>query len=340
VVEQPVDFTNLGPRYRKWSTDFIDKNAHQPFFLYLPFSHVHTTAANQPEKQYCDCEHKNATRRGAFGDALAEADTLVGQVAERLKSHGIEGNTLILFTGDNGPWMVQGTSGGSEGLFSGRWAGYWNVGKGSTWEGGIREAGFAHWPGVIKPFTRSSEIVSSMDVFPTVLGLAGHAPPRDRPYDGRDMKAILLEDEGKSAHDMLFFYGGAAQHDGLPSAVRYGPYKAHFSTGPGLGGCHISPSAPVGCPRVHYSGGPLLFNVEVDPSEAHPLSVNTTGSEDPLIDAVLSTIMAAYQAEVTSWRPYHVQPAPDRPGEGPGVYGVCCNRTLGCDCDGAPSTHA
>ena len=97
---------------------------------------------------------------------------------------------------------------------------------------------------------------------------------------------------------MLFFYGGAAQHDGLPSAVRYGPYKAHFSTGPGLGGCHISPSAPVGCPRVHYSGGPLLFNVEVDPSEAHPLSVNTTGSEDPLIDAVLSTIMAAYQAEV------------------------------------------
>ena len=62
----------------------------------------------------------------------------------------------------------QGTSGGSEGLFSGRFAGYWNVGKGSTWEGGIREAGFAHWPGIIKPFTRSTEVVSSLDVFPTV----------------------------------------------------------------------------------------------------------------------------------------------------------------------------
>lgn len=82
----------------------IDEHKDEPFFLYLPFSHVHTTANNQPQKQYCDCEHKNATRRGAFGDALAEVDTLVGMVAERLKAHGIEGNTLLLFTADNGPW--------------------------------------------------------------------------------------------------------------------------------------------------------------------------------------------------------------------------------------------
>jgi len=297
---------------------------------------VHTTAGNQPEKQYCDCDHKNATRRGSFGDALAEADTLVGLLAERLRVHGIDGNTLILFTGDNGPWMVQGTSGGAEGLLSGRYAGYWNVGKGSTWEGGIREAGFAHWPGVIQPFSRSAEIISSMDIFPTVLGLAGRAPPADRPYDGRDMKSILVEEAGKSAHEILFFYGGAAGMS-TPSAARYGPFKAHFATGPGLSGCGASPSAPVGCPTLVYSAGPLLFNVEVDPSEAHPLSVNTTTPKDPLLATVIAKIMSAYEAELANMVTHHSPPAPDGPGEAPGQYGICCNRTLGCDCDGPPS---
>ena len=388
VLEQPVDLTNLSPQYRTFATSFIDEHKDEPFFLYLPFSHVHTTMDNQPEKQcappphprqspplhllntapfplrYCDCEHKNATRRGAFGDALAEIDTLVGQVAERLKANGIEGNTLILFTADNGPWLVQGTSGGSEGLLSARYAGYWNVGKGSTWEGGIREAGFAHWPGVIEPFTRSAEIVSSMDVFPTVLGLAGVPLPTDRVYDGRDFKSILFNESGKSLHDILFFYGGAeAGNDGKsPSAARFGPYKAHFATGPGLSGCGVSPSAPVGCPTLKYSNGPLLFNVEVrrrwtliacellphlevsvliwqvDPSEAHPLSVNTTTPKDPHLASVIATIMSAYEKVKQDIVPYHSDPAPDGPGEKKGEYGICCNRTLGCDCNGPPST--
>ena len=129
-----------------------------PFFLYLPFSHVHTTRPNQPNEQYCGCPYKNATKRGAFGDALAETDALVGAVTKALVANGIAGNTLILFTGDNGPWMIKANSAGSTGLFAGRYSGYWNVGKGSTWEGGIREAGFAHWPGTVEPFTRSHQV--------------------------------------------------------------------------------------------------------------------------------------------------------------------------------------
>ena len=148
-----------------------------PFFLYLPFSHVHTTATDQPEQQFCGCPFKNATARGAFGDALAEVDWVVGELVAALQARGLEKNTLILFTGDNGPWLVQGKSGGSTGLLSGRFAGYWNVGKGSTWEGGIREAGFASWPGVIAPFSRSSGVVrdppSHRRLGPDLLG-----PPR------------------------------------------------------------------------------------------------------------------------------------------------------------------
>jgi len=300
----------------------------------MPFSHVHTTAENQPEKQYCACSNKNATKRGAFGDALREVDELVGAVRARLKHNGIAGNTLILFTGDNGPWMVQGRSGGSVGLLHGSYAGYWNTGKGSTWEGGIREAGFAHWEGVIEPASRSAEVVSSLDVFPTILALAGVPLPADRHIDGRDMSPILLGG-GASKHKLLFFYGGAAGST-VPTAARYGPYKAHWRTGPGLSGCSPSPAAPIGCPTVRYDGGPLLFNVEIDPSEAYPLSFNTTTSSDPVIAEVLATLTAAYAQQVTELQPHPSPPAPDGPGEGPGTYGVCCNRTLSCDCDGPP----
>eukprot|EP00966_Prymnesium_polylepis_P065832 1527588-Prymnesium_polylepis.1 len=107
VVEQPLDFSTLSSKYADFATGFIRDHKDEPFFLYMPFSHVHTTAANQPEKQFCGCDFKNATARGAFGDALAEVDWTVGKVVEALKAQELEKNTLILFTGDNGPWLVQ-----------------------------------------------------------------------------------------------------------------------------------------------------------------------------------------------------------------------------------------
>ena len=85
VVEQPLDFSRLSQKYSDFATTFISDHAAEPFFLYMPFSHVHTTAANQPEKQFCGCDFKNATARGAFGDALAETDWIVGNVVAALK---------------------------------------------------------------------------------------------------------------------------------------------------------------------------------------------------------------------------------------------------------------
>ncbi|KAL3910572.1 MAG: hypothetical protein SGPRY_009006 [Prymnesium sp.] len=325
VVEQPLELSTLSQKYADFATAFIREHAHRPFFLYVPFSHVHTTAANQPEKQYCGCDFKNATRRGAFGDALAEVDWTVGQIVKALKTHGVDKNTLVLFSGDNGPWLKEGTSGGSTGLLSGRFAGYWNVGKGSTWEGGIREAGFAWWPGV----------VSSMDLFPTALDLAGVPLPTDREFDGKSMLPILLHDQ-PSAHEMLWFYGGAAGFS-KPSAVRYGPFKAHWATGPGLSGCKPAPSAPIGCPKKEYPDVPLLFNVEVDPSEAYALTDNNTMPNDPMLQGVVKTLQKAYELQVKRLVSHHSPPAPDEPGEGPGRYGVCCDRAKNCDCDGAPS---
>ena len=94
--------STLGDKYNEFVTGFIGRHAHEPFFLYMPFSHVHTTAANQPEKQYAGCAWKNTTRRGMFGDALKEVDWIVGNVVAKLEAEGIAENTLILLTGDNG----------------------------------------------------------------------------------------------------------------------------------------------------------------------------------------------------------------------------------------------
>eukprot|EP00927_Polykrikos_kofoidii_P052547 TRINITY_DN46425_c0_g1_i1.p1 TRINITY_DN46425_c0_g1~~TRINITY_DN46425_c0_g1_i1.p1 ORF type:complete len:563 (-),score=51.70 TRINITY_DN46425_c0_g1_i1:80-1768(-) len=324
VLEQPVDLTKLDEKYNSFVVDFIANHADSPFFLYLPFSHVHTTASNQPEKQYAGCAFKNKTLRGPFGDALLEADWIVGNVYKAIVEADIEENTLILFTGDNGPWLQQGLSSGSTGLFTGRYSGYWNTGKGSTWEGGIREPAFAYWKGQISSFTRSAEVVSGMDVFPTLSGLAGVALPVDRTYDGRDMKEVLLNDGGRSKHDFLFFYGGCMKW-GTPAAVRHGKWKAHWCTGPGLSGC-------LGCKKQIYDT-PLLFNVDKDPSEAEP--VDPEGVE---AKAALARIETALRDEMAKFSATRAVPEPDGPDEGPGKYGVCCDRKRRCDCNGSPST--
>ena len=82
---------------------------------------------------------------------------------------------------------------------------------------------------------------------------------------------------------------------------------------------------------------PLLFNVDVDPSEAYALTDNNTMPSDPTLQALVRRLQRAYAAELQRVVPYHAPPAPDGPGEGAGTYGVCCDRSRGCDCDGKPS---
>jgi arylsulfatase A-like enzyme len=96
--------------------------------------------------------------------------------------------------------MIQGLSGGSEGLLTGRYSRYWNTGKGSTWEGGMHEAGFANWPGTIPAYSRSAEVVSSMDLFPTASALAGVPLPTDRVYDGKDMSDVRTATHTRDLH--------------------------------------------------------------------------------------------------------------------------------------------
>jgi len=229
IIEQPLDLTTLAQKYNDFAIDFIETNKDSPFLLYMPFSHVHATSGRNshnetlPNQQYASCQFQNKTKRGPFGDALAEVDWMVGNVQETLERLGLEENTLILFTSDNGPWTIKGVDGGSAGIFSGNYANYRDTAKGSTWEGGIRMPAFAYWKGQIPPYSRSSETVSSLDVFPTFSRLANVPLPENVTLDGRDMTDILLREHGKSKHDFLFFYGfcdGKWPRFG-PSAVRH-----------------------------------------------------------------------------------------------------------------------
>eukprot|EP01120_Amphizonella_sp_Union-15-10_P016758 TRINITY_DN9023_c0_g1_i1.p1 TRINITY_DN9023_c0_g1~~TRINITY_DN9023_c0_g1_i1.p1 ORF type:complete len:541 (+),score=80.30 TRINITY_DN9023_c0_g1_i1:52-1623(+) len=311
ILEQPLDLTTLVPKYAKYATDFIEENVNDPFLLYVPFSHVHT-AANEivPDKQYASCPFINSTVRGRFGDALAELDWIVGEIVSNLKARSLEKNTLIIFTSDNGPWLMQRLGSGSVGIFSATTSGYWNVGKGSTWEGGIRGPAFVYWPGQVTSGTRTSETVSSMDVLPTLLNLAGIARPSDRIIDGKDFWPIVSKGaQSQWKNDFLYHYWEGQVH-----AVTHGPYKAHFITAPGLGGCSL-----ITCQTVVHNP-PLLFNVQQDPSEAYPLDPSQYKD-------LLNILINAKNEWVKDFVFGHIP-------QGSGMeYAVCCNRSNGCVCN-------
>ena len=126
--------------------------------------------------------------RGVYGDVIEEIDWSVGRVLDTLREEGLAENTLVLFTSDNGPWLIFGRHGGSAGLL--------REGKGSTWEGGMREPALFWWPGKILPGV-VRQMGSTLDVLPTVARLAGAAVPSDRPIDGYDLSGVLFG-EGKS----------------------------------------------------------------------------------------------------------------------------------------------
>jgi len=321
VVEQPLDFTFLGEKYYNFSRDFIKRNADNPFFLYLPFSHVHTTRDNLEGMQYSGCMFRGKTERGVFGDALSELDWILGGVVAELEALNLMDDTVIFFTSDNGPWLRQKYSSGSFGTFPGVSSGYWNTGKGSTWEGGVRMPAFVSWRGHISPGQRIPTVVSSLDVVPTILDIAGADPPT-KP-DGFSFKDVLLNPSSRDTHhEFLFLYWPTEKHRAV-SAARWKQYKIHWYTQPGLGGCN-EPTC-----KAQTWDPPLVFDVVQDPAEMWPL--NLTKSE-------LLIVTTAYQREKESmvFRPFY-----QYPGEPP--YAVCCDRAPWgegngtCDCNGPPA---
>jgi arylsulfatase A-like enzyme len=244
VIEQPTDLSTLTRRYTDEALEFIRRNKKQPFFLYFAHTYPHVPL-------FASDKFKGTSGRGLYGDVVEELDWSVGQVLAALREQGLAKDTFVFFTSDNGPWLLRGLAGGSAGLLA--------DGKGSTWEGGMREPGIAWWPGRIAPGRTSHDLACSMDLFNTCLTLAGVPTPTDRVMDGVDMAPILFG-KGPGFRNTMFYYRG----DEL-FAVRKGRFKAHFQTAPGYG----TQEHPL---KFEKHDPPLLFDLEADPSEKFNLA--------------------------------------------------------------------
>lgn len=212
TLETDPDQTGLTTRYTEKALAFIEANKDGQFFLYLAHAMPHVPL-------FVSKKYEGKSKRGLYGDVIMEIDWSVGQILKKLKSAGIDDNTLVVYTSDNGPWLAYGIDGGS--------AGPLREGKGTSFEGGMRVPGIMRWPGKIKAGSRTSAVAANMDLLPTFAELAGAAVPKNRVIDGRSLWPLLSGTTDISPHDAYFYYGGSRPNRGGANlrAVRVGEWK-------------------------------------------------------------------------------------------------------------------
>ncbi|WP_414660674.1 sulfatase family protein [Horticoccus sp. 23ND18S-11] len=268
VVEYPVVQATLTQRYTQRALDFITAHRERPFFLYLAHAMPHKPLA---------VSEKFAGKSGAglYGDVLAELDWSVDQIMTTLRALGLDANTLVVFSSDNGAYFG-GSSGGLRGM------------KAMTSEGGLRVPCIARWPGRIPAGQTLATPAGLIDWFPTLLARAGQPLPADRTTDGRDLWPVLTE-KSAQLHEALFGFQGTTLR-----TVRSNRWKLHVEASQPRaslkpGELWIDPRAPDGVTilaptgQAHPSqypgldtGDPLragaLFDLETDPGEQHDVS--------------------------------------------------------------------
>ena len=223
VIEMDPDADFLTKRITEHAVSFIEKNKDEPFFLYVPHPIPHKPLHVSPpfmkgvaseitdklKNEAGSVDYK--TRDKLFRQAIDEIDWSVGQILDTLKSQGIDENTLVIFTSDNGPAI------GSAGPLRGR--------KGSTFEGGMRESTVIRWPGKIPAGKSNDELMTTMDLLPTFAKLASAKIPTDRAIDGKDIWPTLTG-EAATPHEAFFYHRGNSLN-----AVRSGKWKLHANNG-------------------------------------------------------------------------------------------------------------
>lgn len=187
------DLNHLTTWYTERAVRFIEKNREHPFFLYVAHSMPHVPLGVSEK-------FRGKTTRGLYGDVIEEIDWSTGQILDALKRSGIDDNTWVIFTSDNGPWISYGNHAGS--------AKPLREAKGTNWEGGTRTPCLMRWPGTIPAGVDSQDMFMSIDLFPTIAKRLG-APLPERKIDGLDIWPILTHQPGaKNPHDAYWFYYG------------------------------------------------------------------------------------------------------------------------------------
>ena len=261
VVERPADQTTITKRYGDEAASFIRAHREQPFFLYLAHSMPHMPLFRSPE-------FEGRSAAGAYGDVIEEIDATVGQVLDTLKAEGLDQNTVVVFTSDNGPWILFDHHGGS--------AGPLQDGKATTWEGGVRVPGVFWGPGLIEPGV-VGDMGSTLDLLPTLVALAGGEAPDGVALDGFDLSPVFSGAGPSPRTEMPFYRYGDLY------AYRQGAHKVHFTVEGAYG---------EGPPRTDLER-PRLYHLGQDIGERWDLSEREPG--------VLKRLVAAARAHEDSF---------------------------------------
>jgi arylsulfatase A-like enzyme len=264
LIEPATDMSTLTGRYTDEAIAFIRKYQEQPFFVYIPHSMPHTRLDASPE-------FKGKSRRGLYGDVMEEIDFHVGRILDTLDELNLAENTYVLFTSDNGPWLIKnkdhadghlpGDQGGS--------AGPLRSGKASTFEGGVRVPAILWAPSKVPAGTVCDLVATTMDVMPTFAALASAQVPTDRVVDGEDIRHLFQGEFGKADPDKAYFYYLRVHLQ----AVRQGKWKLHLprenepvGAAPFSRNTHIAPEDRIGFEE------PFLVDLENDLGETTNLA--------------------------------------------------------------------
>jgi arylsulfatase A len=263
-------------RYTDEAVRFITSNKDKPFLLYLPHTAIHTPI-------YPGEAFRGKSSNGRVGDWIEEVDWSTGRILDTLRALKLAENTLVIFTSDNGPWLVKKSDSGSAGPLRG--------GKGSTWEGGVRVPTIAWWPGKIAPNSSVAAIAGTIDLLPTAVALAGGTVPDQPVIDGRDISPLLFGKTSTSPRDTHFYFMGYDLQ-----AVRQGPWKLAFAPQQESMGRGIQPDANDSKAR--------LYNLETEIGERTDLA-----AAHPEIVARLKAIAEKKDAEIGGTNPSARRPS-------------------------------
>ena len=205
LLEQPTFQPNLTSRLTHEATRFIETANGEPFFLYLPYTMPHLPV-------FADEPFQGKSLAGPYGDTIEEIDWSVGEIISALETAGIDENTLVFFSSDNGPWQLASTHfAGSTGPFKGS--------KQEIYEGGVRVPGIFWWPGKIAPEV-ISDMGSVLDLYRTIADILGLDTPQT--LDSHNLSSVLLESKASPREELAFYRKGELR------AYRKGDFKLHL----------------------------------------------------------------------------------------------------------------
>ncbi|UCH14978.1 MAG: sulfatase [Bacteroidales bacterium] len=237
VEEFNVDQRYITRRYTEEAIKFIDQNKDNPFFLYIAHNMPHVPI-------YASENFMGTSERGLYGDVVQELDWSVGQILERLEQLNLLENTLVIFSSDNGPWLVMEDHGGSAGIL--------REGKQYTFEGGMRVPTVAMWKSKIPEGIVYNDIATQMDWLPTIAKISGISLPEDRIIDGRDISEVLFNTGKREDSTYMYFDGADLQCYRKGNWKIKKPYEGYEG------------SAWKKAVKAHDT---LLINMKIDPGE-------------------------------------------------------------------------